>query len=88
VTQQVRTVPPTGPPKQAAKKGGAFVPRYRTTLATMVDMYDLKDGALREINMDESVFGIEFKSHIAIDDLEEIFTHEQLGVGNMHSYIR
>ncbi|XP_058772579.1 uncharacterized protein LOC131646592 [Vicia villosa] len=54
----------------------------------MVDMSDLKDGALREINMDESVFGIEFKSHIAIDDLEEIFTHEQLGVGNMHSYIR
>ncbi|XP_058739499.1 uncharacterized protein LOC131611519 [Vicia villosa] len=88
VTQQVRSVPPTGPPKIAAKKGGAFVPRYRTTLATMVDMSDLKDGALREINMDESVFGIEFKSHIAIDDLEEIFTHEQLGVGNMHSYIR
>ncbi|XP_058762164.1 uncharacterized protein LOC131635554 [Vicia villosa] len=54
----------------------------------MVDMSDLKDGALREINMDESVFGIEFKSHITIDDLEEIFRHDQLGVGNMHSYIR
>ncbi|XP_058779249.1 uncharacterized protein LOC131653180 [Vicia villosa] len=88
VTQQVRTVPPTGPPKPAGKKGGAFVPRYRSTLATMVDMSDLKDGALREIVMDESVFGIEFKSLITIDDLEEIFKHDQLGVTNMHSYIR
>jgi len=88
VTQQVRSVPPSGPPKQAARKGGAFVPRYRATLATMVDMSDMKDGALREIDMDESVFGIEFKSHITIDDLQEIFNHDQLGVSNMQSYIR
>lgn len=54
----------------------------------MVDMSDLKDGGLREINMDESVFGIEFQSHITFDDLEEIFRHDQLGVSNMHSYIR
>ncbi|XP_058751548.1 uncharacterized protein LOC131624620 [Vicia villosa] len=54
----------------------------------MVDMSDMKDGALREIDMDESVFGIEFKSHITIDDLQEIFDQDQLGVSNMQSYIR
>ncbi|XP_058750561.1 uncharacterized protein LOC131623578 [Vicia villosa] len=54
----------------------------------MVDMSDLTDGAAREIVMDESVFGIEFKSLITLDDLEEIFKHDQLGVNNMHSYIR
>ena len=46
------------------------------------------DGDIRQIDMDEGVFGFPHSEIIRIEDMEQIFKHLELGIGVMHSYIR
>lgn len=45
------------------------------------------DGAIRQIDMDEGVFGFPHSETIGLEDMEQIFKHDELGIGVILSYI-
>ena len=91
VTQPVRSRPP---PKKSMHKGGrgggrgVFVPRYQNTLGVLLETSDLKSGGIRTILMDADIFGLDCQETIGMDEMTEIMTHGELGIGNVHAYIR
>ena len=44
-------------------------------------------GSIRQIDMENGVFGFPHSELIAKEDMEQIFRHLELGIGVMHSYI-
>ena len=89
MSQKIGRDPPNkrDPPRIVAKKG-AFVPRYRQCLETIVIDSDIMTGGIRQMDMDEGIFGFPCTETVGQEDMEEIFLHKELGVGIMHSYIR
>ena len=83
VSQKVSRVPPKK--KVPVRK---FVPRYRQCLETLVGTSDLMNDGIRQIDVDEIVFGFPCTETIGLEDMEQIFHHRELGISVMHSYIR
>ena len=65
----------------------ALAPRFQSCLETLVATSNLMDGVIRQIDMDEGVFGFPHSEIIGREDMEQIFKHLELGIGVMHSYI-
>ena len=38
--------------------------------------------------MDADIFGLDCQETIGMDEMTEIMTHGELGIGNVHAYIR
>ena len=74
------------PPKKRVPT--RFFPRYRQCLETIVGTTNLMDGGIRQIDMDQGIFGFPCTEIIGHEDVEQIFRHKELGVSIMHAYIR
>ena len=72
-------------PRTGARK--PFVPRFRMCLETLVGTSDLMNGAIRQMDMEEGIFGFSYFETIAKEEMEQIFQHTELGIGVVHSYI-
>ena len=46
------------------------------------------DGGIRQMDMDQGIFGFPCTEIIGHEDVEQIFRHKALGVSIMHAYIR
>ena len=63
-------------------------PPFQSCLQTLVATSDVMQGAIRQIYMDEGVFGIpDYSEVLGIEDMEQIVRHLELGIGVMHTYI-
>lgn len=74
------------PPRNVARR--PFLPRYRISLDTLVAKSDMVDGAIRQLDMEEGIFGFSCAETIAMEEMEQIFQHTELGIGVVQSYIR
>ena len=83
MSQKVGRVPPKK--RVPVRK---FVPRFRQCLETLVGTLDLMNGGIRQMDMDEGIFGFPCTETIGQEDMEQIFLHRELSVSVMHSYIR
>ena len=45
------------------------------------------EGGIRQIDMEERIFGFSYSETIAKEEMDQIFRHLELGIGVMHSYI-
>ena len=91
MSQKIEVVPPKkrNPPKPVTKKGVGNVTRFRQALSTVVSLSDLMDGNIREINIEEDIFGVPHTDRIGIDDMNEILLDDMMiGGYNLHAYIR
>ena len=52
-----------------------IVPRFRICLDTLVRTSDLMNGVIRQIDMEEGIFGFSSTEIIAKEDVEEILQH-------------
>ena len=57
-------------------------------LETLVGTSDLMEGGIRQIDMEEGIFGFSYSETIAKEEMDHIFRHLELGIGVMHLYIR
>ena len=64
-----------------------LVPHFQSCLHTLVATSDVMDHAIRQIDMDEGVFGFPHSEIIGIEDMDQIFKHLELDIGVIHSYI-
>ena len=46
------------------------------------------NGGIRQMDMEEGIFGFSFLETIGKEDMDQIFLHQELGVGIVHLYIR
>lgn len=83
-------------PGQMMQKASRDIPRIGTKnsksrlvmcLETLVEVSDLTDGAIRQIDMEEGVFGFSHSKIIAKEDMDQLFQQLELGIGVMHAYI-
>lgn len=56
-------------------------------LETLVEVSDLTGGAIRQIDMEEGVFGFSHYEVIAKEDMDQLLQHLELCIGVMHAYI-
>ena len=49
---------------------------------------DLMDGGIRQMDMDQGIFGFPCTEIIGHEDVEGIFCYKELGVSIMHAYIQ
>ena len=64
------------------------VPRFWMCLETLVGTSDLMNDVIRQLDMEEGIFGFSSTVTNAKEEVEEILQHTELGVGVVHSYIR
>ena len=56
-------------------------------LEKMVKESNIMDSGVRNLNMDEDVFGFSHSELLAKEDMQQLFEHIELGIGVIHTYI-
>ncbi|XP_058775217.1 uncharacterized protein LOC131649473 [Vicia villosa] len=88
MTQKISSVPNKKRDLPRTVERKPFVPRFRMCLETLVGTSYLMNGATRQMDMEEGIFGFSCSETIAKEEMEQIFQHTELGISVVHSYIR
>ena len=56
-------------------------------LEKMVEESNIMDGDVRQIDMEEGVFGFSHSEFIGKEDMQQLFEHDELGIAVIHTYI-
>ncbi|KAI5403680.1 hypothetical protein KIW84_051012 [Lathyrus oleraceus] len=62
--------------------------KYRSCLRTFLEMTDIPTGGVRTVHMEEGIFGFDHDQMIGNEDFMQVFSHEEIGVTVVNTYIR
>ncbi|KAI5411482.1 hypothetical protein KIW84_056530 [Lathyrus oleraceus] len=62
--------------------------KYRSCLRTFLEMTDIPTGGVRTVHMEVGIFGFDYDQMIGNEDFMQVFSHEEIGVTVVNTYIR
>ncbi|KAI5431121.1 hypothetical protein KIW84_035330 [Lathyrus oleraceus] len=62
--------------------------KYRSCLRTFLEMTDIPTGGVRTLHMEVGIFGFDYDQMIGNEDFMQVFSHEEIGVTVVNTYIR
>ncbi|KAI5443067.1 hypothetical protein KIW84_011918 [Lathyrus oleraceus] len=62
--------------------------KYRSCLRTFLEMTDIPTGGVRTVHMEVGIFGFDYYQMIGNEDFMQVFSHEEIGVTVVNTYIR
>ncbi|KAI5439139.1 hypothetical protein KIW84_024784 [Lathyrus oleraceus] len=62
--------------------------KYRSCLRTFLEMTDIPTGGVRTVHIEVGIFGFDYDQMIGNEDFMQVFSHEEIGVIVVNTYIR
>ncbi|KAI5398960.1 hypothetical protein KIW84_064363 [Lathyrus oleraceus] len=62
--------------------------KYRSCLRIFLEMTDIPTGGVRTVHMEVGIFGFDYDQMIGNEDFMQVFSHEEIGVTVVNTYIR